>query len=60
MVISAAITTAETAAKNRAAILRDFYVYRRTDLPCRRCGTPVRTQEMVGRNLYWCPTDQAV
>jgi formamidopyrimidine-DNA glycosylase len=34
------------------------YVYRRTDLPCRVCGTGVRTQEMVGRNLYWCPVCQ--
>ncbi|WP_222262678.1 Fpg/Nei family DNA glycosylase [Modestobacter marinus] len=36
------------------------YVYRRTGLPCRLCGTEVRTQEMVGRNLYWCPVCQAV
>jgi formamidopyrimidine-DNA glycosylase len=36
-----------------------FYVYRRHDLPCRLCGTPVRTEVMVGRNLYWCPVDQA-
>jgi endonuclease-8 len=36
-----------------------FYVYRRSDLPCRLCGTPVRTEVMVGRNLYWCPIDQS-
>lgn len=36
------------------------YVYRRTGLPCRLCGTDVRTEEMVGRNLYWCPVCQAV
>jgi endonuclease-8 len=35
------------------------YVYRRTGLPCRICGTEVRTQVMVGRNLYWCPVCQA-
>jgi formamidopyrimidine-DNA glycosylase len=35
------------------------YVYRRTDLPCRVCGTAVRTEEMVGRNLYWCPVCQS-
>jgi len=35
------------------------YVYRRTGLPCRLCGTPVRKEEMAGRNLYWCPTCQA-
>ncbi len=32
-----------------------FYVYRRTGLPCRRCGTEIRTEVMVGRNLHWCP-----
>ncbi len=36
------------------------YVYRRTGLPCRICGTEVRTEVMVGRNLFWCPTCQAV
>jgi endonuclease VIII len=35
------------------------YVYRRTGEPCRVCGTEVRTEVMVGRNLYWCPTCQA-
>jgi endonuclease-8 len=35
------------------------YVYRRTGLPCRLCGTPVRTEVMVGRNLHWCPVCHA-
>ena len=35
------------------------YVYRRTGLPCRRCGTTVRTQVMATRNLFWCPTCQS-
>lgn len=35
------------------------YVYRRTGEPCRLCGTPVRTAEMEGRNLFWCPACQA-
>jgi endonuclease-8 len=35
------------------------YVYRRTDLPCRICHTPVRTAELAARNAYWCPTCQA-
>jgi endonuclease-8 len=35
------------------------YVYRRTGMPCRVCATEVRTQVMVGRNLYWCPLCQA-
>jgi endonuclease-8 len=31
------------------------YLWRRTDLPCRRCGTPIRTAELGARNAYWCP-----
>jgi endonuclease-8 len=31
------------------------YLWRRTDLPCRRCGTPVRTVVLGARNAYWCP-----
>ena len=31
------------------------YVYRRAGEPCRLCGTAVRTAEMEGRNLFWCP-----
>ena len=34
------------------------YVYRRTGEPCRLCGTPIRTAEMEGRNLFWCPVCQ--
>jgi endonuclease-8 len=35
------------------------YVYRRTGLPCRVCGTGIRTEIMAGRNLHWCPLCQA-
>ena len=35
------------------------YVYRRTGLPCRVCRTPVATQVLAGRNLFWCPQCQA-
>jgi formamidopyrimidine-DNA glycosylase len=35
------------------------YVYRRTGLACRVCGSEVCTREMAGRNLYWCPSCQA-
>ena len=35
------------------------YVYRRTGLPCRICGTPVAMQELSARKLYWCPVCQA-
>ena len=35
------------------------WVYRRTGEPCRVCGTEIRTAVLEGRNLFWCPTDQA-
>ncbi|MGE2719754.1 Fpg/Nei family DNA glycosylase [Mycolicibacterium celeriflavum] len=35
------------------------YVYRRAGEPCRLCATEIRTEVMEGRNLFWCPTDQA-
>ncbi|MCC3270024.1 Fpg/Nei family DNA glycosylase [Arthrobacter gengyunqii] len=34
------------------------YVYKRTGLPCRRCGTAVAGTEMGARKLYWCPNCQ--
>lgn len=34
------------------------YVYQRTGLPCRRCGTTVAGTEMGSRKLYWCPACQ--
>ena len=43
---TAAITTAETAAKNRAAILRDFYEYRRSAVSEGETG-PVREYLLV-------------
>jgi endonuclease-8 len=54
-------TRAEDRPRRRGAPLREdrFYVYRRTGLPCRVCGTEIRTQELAGRNLYWCPNCQA-
>jgi DNA-formamidopyrimidine glycosylase len=36
----------------------EVYVYRRTGQPCLVCGTKVRTKELVGRNLFWCPRCQ--
>lgn len=35
-----------------------FYVYRRTGLPCRVCGTPIAVAELAARKLYWCPSCQ--
>ena len=37
---------------------KSHYVYRRTGLPCRICGTTVLTAELQTRNLFWCPRCQ--
>ena len=38
---------------------RRSYVYERSGQPCRRCGTPIRTEEFgprgEERRSYWCP-----
>jgi endonuclease-8 len=34
------------------------YVYKRAGQWCRRCHSPVRSVDLVGRVLYWCPTCQ--
>ena len=36
----------------------EVYVYRRTGQPCLVCGAKVRTSELAGRNLFWCPRCQ--
>ncbi|GAB7004567.1 Fpg/Nei family DNA glycosylase [Nocardioides sp. AN3] len=36
----------------------EVYVYRRTGQPCHVCGAVVRTAEVEGRNLFWCPRCQ--
>lgn len=36
----------------------EVYVYRRTSMPCLLCGSTVRTAELVGRNIFWCPRCQ--
>jgi DNA-formamidopyrimidine glycosylase len=36
----------------------EVYVYRRTGQPCHVCGKKVRTEVLVGRNLFWCPSCQ--
>ncbi|GAB3955307.1 Fpg/Nei family DNA glycosylase [Streptomyces sparsus] len=33
----------------------EVYVYRRAARPCHICGTEVRTADLGGRNLFWCP-----
>ncbi|MDQ1572914.1 MAG: endonuclease [Actinomycetota bacterium] len=34
------------------------WVYHRTGLPCRVCGTPIVMEMAAGRKLYYCPFDQ--
>ena len=36
----------------------EVYVYRRHQQPCHVCGAIVRTAELQGRNLFWCPRCQ--
>jgi formamidopyrimidine-DNA glycosylase len=46
--------------RRTGAISREdaYYVYRRTGLPCRVCGTPVLAEAMAARTLYRCPVCQ--
>jgi endonuclease VIII len=36
----------------------EVYVYRRNGQACHVCGTTIRTTELQGRNLFWCPQCQ--
>ena len=36
----------------------EVYVYRREGLPCYVCNTPVVSQILEGRKVFWCPTCQ--
>ena len=36
----------------------EVYVYRRNGQPCHVCGTTIRTEVLLGRNLFWCPQCQ--
>jgi endonuclease-8 len=36
----------------------EVYVYRRSGQPCLVCGSPVQTEVVAGRNLFWCPRCQ--
>lgn len=50
---------AERGRKPIVTLQNAHYVYRRTGLPCRWCRTPILTDTLEGRNLFWCPTCQA-
>ena len=49
------------AATRRALAHRNdrHWVYHRAGLPCRVCGANIVLEDLGGRKLYWCPTDQA-
>ncbi len=36
----------------------EVYAYRRADLPCHVCQTPIKTSVLATRNLFWCPRCQ--
>ncbi len=36
----------------------EVYVYRRSARACHVCGSTVRTEVLLGRNLFWCPQCQ--
>lgn len=48
------IVTTRPAQRRRSRV----YVYRRAGEQCLVCGTPVRTQPLLARNLFWCPVCQ--
>lgn len=39
---------------------KSFYVYHRHTLPCRLCGAIVRSADVAGRTVFWCPRCQSV
>lgn len=56
------ITTDPADREHHGRIVRPsdaHYVYKRTGQWCRRCHAPVRSVDLVGRVLYWCPTCQS-
>ena len=37
----------------------EVYVYRRAGGSCLVCASPIATEELAGRHLYWCPSCQS-
>lgn len=54
------VDPADVGAPSRAQVPDDerVYVYRRTGLPCRRCGTAVVSWRLAGRTVSACPACQ--
>ncbi len=38
--------------------LERLYCYKRQGQDCRRCGDVIRSADIDGRNVWWCPTEQ--
>ncbi|HVM18943.1 MAG TPA: DNA-formamidopyrimidine glycosylase family protein [Egibacteraceae bacterium] len=54
------VDPAELGKTRRQMTVDDWrYVYRRTGLPCRRCGTPIVSWTLAARTMYACPRCQA-
>ncbi len=54
------VDPAELGTTRRRMRVEDWrYVYKRTGLHCRRCGTPILSEPLAGRVLYFCPRCQA-
>ncbi len=56
------VTTRPADPEKKTGVVRRidrFYVYHRTGLPCRRCGTPIEEMMLGNRRVFYCPTDQA-
>lgn len=59
--LDALITTAAELMRSSIDRARhEPYVHRRTNRPCRRCGTPIRARRegANARTVYWCPRCQ--
>lgn len=55
------VDPADVGAANRRQLRKDerLYVYHREEMPCRRCGAPIRRAEIGGRHVWFCPEEQA-
>ena len=50
------VDPAELGLRRQSRRVEDWrYVYRRTDLPCRRCGTAIVSWTLATRTMYACP-----
>lgn len=54
------VDPADIGAAKRSQLRRGerLYAYKRHGKPCRRCATPIRSADIDGRNVWWCPTCQ--